>query len=82
MRRYTVVIVDQAGYRALSTRARRLFDADMPRLAHDPRDPTGLRVSAVGRDTWQATVADGEVIIQYRVVEQTVQVRISAVLAP
>lgn len=79
MSRYTVVIVDQAGYRALSGPTRRLFDADMPKLARDPRHPPGLRASTSGRDTWLATVADGEVIIQYRIIDKTVQVRINSV---
>lgn len=79
MSQYTVVIVDQASYAALSGRTRRLFDADMPKLARNPRSPSGLRASMAGRDTWQATVADGEVIIQYRINDKTVEVRINTV---
>lgn len=79
MKRYRVVIVDQPAYAALPPRTRRLFDADMPKLARDPYGAPGLRVSVAGRDMWRATVADGEVIIQYRINDDAIEVRINVV---
>lgn len=81
MSQYTVKIIDKPGYAALLPRTKRLFDADMPKLARNPYNPVGLRASVAGRDTWQATVADGEVIIQYRIIDgdKTVEVRINVV---
>jgi hypothetical protein len=78
MSRYAIVIIDKLGYAALPARTKRLFDADKPKLERDPYNPAGCRSRQLKNDRnfRIADLADGEVIIQYRIIEQTVQVRV------
>jgi hypothetical protein len=81
---YRAVVVARADYDALPPRTKRLFDVDKAKIERDPYSPPGLASRPVARDEDFRTsvIADGEVVIEYRIMRREVQVRIVRIVNP
>lgn len=67
---------------AMSATTQALFRADLRRLEADPYSPRGLSTRAIGRDPdlRETIVADGRVIIHYRVQQDVLEVHVVRVI--
>lgn len=80
--RYGLKIVDEASYKKLPPRTKRLFDADMERIKINPRRPGGsIIIEVAGRDMWRVIVADGDVIAHYRIINRLVEVHVVMIMS-
>lgn len=69
---------------AMTAETRRLFEADLREIEVNPYSPRGLRTGPVKRDPdfREAVVADGKVLIHYRIHRDVLEIHVVRIIHP